>query len=371
MGFGTDRFIRYGNNVANIGVLQNYSAGVYLVHYDANSPPGVHTTNDSSLYQAHVNVPTPYALSMIRIAIKHQNNETDSEVVRSMQDQFNITLVPSTTGARPSTPALNLSIFSDPAVAPNAHDSLAEGILELGAKLTLYNPAEEPSDRSWVDETLAAAGFLNGTFVQPVGTNLTAASQAANQSVTAEQGVPGFNIKLGDQWTAKNASYQADFHSAYFARYAVAAGGYLALTLDQGLYPVYGGSTSPNSSDDAILVTFPSKPPLAPLGFWSLTVYDAEGYLIPSAIDVYALGDRSNLTMADGSKYADGGDGPFQVLIQSSDIVPPDNWTTNWIPSPARGGAFVMNLRFYGPESALTDDTWVYPSTKAVKAITV
>lgn len=356
--------------MANIGALQNYSAGVYLVHYDANSPPGVHTTNDSSLYQARVNIPTPYALSMIRIALKHQKNDTDLEVVRSMQDGFGITLVPSTNGTTASAPALNLSMFSDPTVAPNPYESLEEGILKLGAELTQYNPAEEPSDRAWVEETLAAAGFIDGTFVQPAGTNLTAVSQAANQSVAAEQAVPGFNIRLGDQWTAKNASYQADFHSAYFARYAVAAGGYLALTLDQVLYPVYGGSTSLNSSDNALLVTFPSKPPLETFGFWSLTVYDAEGYLIPSAVDVYALGDRSNLTMADGSKYADGVDGPFQVLIQPSDVVPPDNWTTNWIPSPAGGGAFLMNLRFYGPESALTDGTWVYPSTEVIGALT-
>lgn len=370
MRFETDPFVRYGNNVANIGALQNYSAGVYLVQYDADSPPGVHTTNDTSLYQARVNLPTPYALSMIRIVVKHQNNDTDVEIVRSLQDQFGIKLVPSTTGTSPSAPALNLSMFSDPAVAPNAYDSLEEGILRLGARLAPHNPAEEPSDRNWVEETLAAAGFIIGTFVQPPETNLTAASQAANESVAAEQAVAGFNIKLGDQWTVKNASYQADFHSAYFARYSVAAGGYLALTLDQVLYPVYGGSTSPNSSDDAILVSFPSKPPLSPLGFWSLTVYDAKGYLIPSTIDVYALGDRSNLTMADGSKYADGGDGSFQILIQPSDVVPPENWTTNWIPSPSGGGAFLMNLRFYGPESALTDGTWAYPSTETVKALT-
>lgn len=370
MGLSTDCFVRYGNNVANIGALQNYSAGVYLVHHDANRPPGMYTTDGSGLYRAHVNLPTPYALSMIRIAVKHQQNDTDLGVVHSKQDQLNITVVPSTGDTTPSAPALNLSMFSDPAVAPNAYDSLEEGILRLGAKLTQYNPAEEPSDRTWVGETLTAAGLVNGTFLQPAGTNLTAASQAANRSVAAEQAVSGFNVRLGDQWTAKNASYQADFHSAYFARYAVAAGGYLALTLDQVLYPVYGGSTSLNSSGDAILVTFPSKPPLAQLGFWSLTVYDAEGYLIPNAMDVYALGDRSNLTMSDGSKYAAGEDGPFQILIQPSDVVPPDNWTTNWIPSPAGGGAFLMNLRFYGPGSALTDGTWVYPSTEVVKALT-
>lgn len=355
--------------MANIGVLQNYPAGVYLVQNDVNITPGVHKTNDSSRYQAIVNLPTPYALSMIRIAVKSQNNDTDLEIINRAQDQLNITALPPRDGTHPAAPALNLSMFSDPAVAPNAFESLEEGILRLGAKLTPYNPAEEPADRSWVDETLTAAGFVNGIFVQPAGTNLTAAVQAANQSVTAEQAVPGFNIKLGDQWTVKNASYQADFHSAYFARYSVAAGGYLALTGDQVLYPVFAGSTTLNSSDEALLVTFPSKPTLAPLGFWSLTVYDAKGYLIPSDVDMYALGDRSNLTMVDGTKYADGGDGPFQVLIQPSDVVPPDNWTTNWIPSPAGGGAFLMNLRFYGPELGLTDGTWLYPSAETVTVL--
>ena len=142
-------------------------------------------------------------------------------------------------------------------------------------------------------------------------------------------------------------------------RYAVAAGGYLALTLDQVLRPVYDGSISPKSSNDAILVTFPSKPLLAPIRFWSLTLYDAEGlYQKQQMSTPWAT---SNLTMADG---------PFYVLIQSSDVVPPDDLTTNWIPSPAGGGAFLMNLRFYGADSALTDGTRAYLSTEAIKAVT-
>lgn len=159
VGFRTDPFVRYGNNVANIGPLQNHSAGVYVVQYDANRAPGVYPTNGSSIYQAHINVPTPYALSMIRIAIKHQNNDTDVEVVRSMQDQFDITLAPSTNDTSSTASALNLSMFSDPAVAPNAYGSLEEGIPSLGAKLTPYNLPEEPSDRSWINETLTGAGL--------------------------------------------------------------------------------------------------------------------------------------------------------------------------------------------------------------------
>lgn len=63
-------------------------------------------------------------------------------------------------------------------------------------------------------------------------------------------------------------------------------------------------------------------------------------------------------------------DTPFQVLIQPSDVVPPNNCTTNWIPSPAGGGSFLMDLRFYCPESALTDGTWVYLSTEVIGALT-
>lgn len=99
-------------------------------------------------------------------------------------------------------------MFCDPAVAPNVFESLEEGVPRLGAKLTQYNPAGAPSYRSQVEETLKAADFINSlsTSVQPTGTNQSAVSQAADQSVAADQAVKGFNIQLGDQWTVKNAS---------------------------------------------------------------------------------------------------------------------------------------------------------------------
>jgi len=60
-------------------------------------------------------------------------------------------------------------------------------------------------------------------------------------------------------------------------------------------------------------------------------MYNAAGFLIANPTNVYAVGDRSNLTYPDGSLvYGTEGstsDRSFQVLIQSAANPPPANWT--------------------------------------------
>jgi len=130
------------------------------------------------------------------------------------------------------------------------------------------------------------------------------------------------------------------------------------LKAPNALYPFW--SNTPSSSDDnassplrgaqqylgaaeAVVYTFSRKPPLVEGGFWSLTAYE-DNYLIPNGRDVYALGDRSNLTYADGKHvygFSGGGDGQgdgerdgeFQILVQPADVMPPANWTRNWLPA--------------------------------------
>jgi hypothetical protein len=68
-------------------------------------------------------------------------------------------------------------------------------------------------------------------------------------------------------------------------------------------------------------------------GFWSLTIYGPDNYLIPNPRGTYGVGDRSNLTSADGTLvYASGDlgglrDGAFQVLVRTADVIPLNNWT--------------------------------------------
>ncbi|PVH67394.1 hypothetical protein DL98DRAFT_443707 [Cadophora sp. DSE1049] len=221
----------YSNDIANIGALQSDSAGDYLVRFNKNNP-GITRANASSPYRAYINIPTPYAISLIRILV--QPNDADAAVVHGIQDQLRITPV---RRAKPVAPRLDLKIFEDPKIMPGSRNTLEEGVLKLAAKLAPDNEPAVIADRSWVSATLQGAGLNKGSFKQPKGTNLTAASLAANSSIVKEFSVPGFLDRLGNDWILPNPENFGNFRSAYVSRYSSAATGYLVLTRDQNLYP--------------------------------------------------------------------------------------------------------------------------------------
>jgi hypothetical protein len=94
------------------------------------------------------------------------------------------------------------------------------------------------------------------------------------------------------------------------------------------------------NATSAFLFTFSGKPPIKSTGFWSLTVYGADQYLVPNELGRYVIGDRTSglkfengdLVNQPGKEDASIGnstmDGKFQVLLQPADIPPPKNWTS-------------------------------------------
>jgi len=88
-------------------------------------------------------------------------------------------------------------------------------------------------------------------------------------------------------------------------------------------------------------VRFTKRPPVRDTGFWSLTVYDKDSYLVPNRDKRYSVGDRSAII-----KHHDG-----SFIIKISQRRP--NETGNWLPCPPEG-AFSLTLRMYIPlEEAL------------------
>ena len=93
--------------------------------------------------------------------------------------------------------------------------------------------------------------------------------------------------------------------------------------------------------------------------------------MIPNSLERYSLGDRSNLTYANGMKvYPCQSDGSFQILVQPADVPPPKNWTSNWIPGPAGGGDLSVAFRLYVAKEEALNGSWVFPEVEMVDAIT-
>lgn len=312
-------FGSYGNNVANIGSIGQDKAGTYLVRF-APDNPGVQYEGVRGSYKAYINLPTPYGISITRILVKNKPKDIDN--VHRFQNKISVT---ERLRFDDSTiPPFNLTIFGDSYYRPGPNMSVELAILRLTAAFSKYNKPTVVQDRSWVAELLSSAGITDRTFSQPKNTNLTAASAAANASVTALLTTPGFVQNLGNNWTLNQPI--GNYGSFYQSRYFIAAKGYLALTKDQTVYP--SSPTLKLGPDEAYVLRFSRRPRVSSGGFWSLTVYNEEQFLIPNPLKRYALGDRSNLTFPDGKGLSDGPDGPFDILIQPSDVKPPSNWTS-------------------------------------------
>jgi len=73
--------------------------------------------------------------------------------------------------------------------------------------------------------------------------------------------------------------------------------------------------------------------------FWSLTLYDNNGFQVANPIERFALGDRDDLVFNT--------DGSLDLLIQHTSPSP--DRAPNWLPSPE--GEFQLTLRIYSPRA--------------------
>ena len=94
---------------------------------------------------------------------------------------------------------------------------------------------------------------------------------------------------------------------------------------------------------------------LPPAGaFWSLSMYDSEGFFIDNPIGRYAIGDRDALQF--------NADGSLDLRIQST--APDGLQQANWLPAPR--GAFRLVLRIYDPKPEVLSQQWKPPAPRRV-----
>lgn len=100
-----------------------------------------------------------------------------------------------------------------------------------------------------------------------------------------------------------------------------------------------------------------TKDELPPVNaFWSMTLYDDEGFLVENSLNRYALGTQSEL--------AYNVDGSLDIYVQS---MPPNaGLSSNWLPAP-KDMSFALTMRLYWPKERVLQGDWTPPQVNAVK----
>jgi hypothetical protein len=89
-------------------------------------------------------------------------------------------------------------------------------------------------------------------------------------------------------------------------------------------------------------------------GFWSVTVYDGNGFLVANPINRYSVGSESGLVP--------NADGSIDILLQNA---PPATLQTNWLPTPAKPPFdFNVSLRLYWPGESVLNGTYPVPGVQ-------
>lgn len=140
------------------------------------------------------------------------------------------------------------------------------------------------------------------------------------------------------QWMQQGAgSYGTDYRQ----RAMVAFAGLGCNLCDDALYPnaAVDGDGAPLSGRHRYALRFaPDQLPPAD-AFWSLTLYDGNGFQVANPIDRFALGDR------DALQYAE--DGSLELVICRES--PGAERESNWLPAPE--GQFQLTMRIYSPSA--------------------
>ena len=102
-----------------------------------------------------------------------------------------------------------------------------------------------------------------------------------------------------------------------------------------------------------------NKDELPPVGaFWSLTMYDAEGFQVANPLNRFAIGDR------DALKF--NADGSLDLYIQNQSPGPDKE--SNWLPAP-KSGKLGLTLRLYAPKPQVADGRWNPPAIKQTTSV--
>lgn len=191
--------------------------------------------------------------------------------------------------------------------------------------------------------------FDLGAAPEPARAALEAAVPAAIEKITARQRTIAHPV---DGWMSITENIGA-WGTGYLKRACVDLIGLGANLAEDAVYPVsyVDADGDPYDGANRYVLHFDADALPPARAFWSLTMYEEEGFQVPNPIQRFAIGDRDALEFNP--------DGSLDLRISASE---PEQGTANWLPAPP--GPFNLCLRLYYPEASVLDGSWTPPGVR-------
>ena len=162
--------------------------------------------------------------------------------------------------------------------------------------------------------------------------------------------------KVRNNWTISTDTMGV-YGNAYMKRAVVTLIGLGAIPPEDAVYPVAIADKEDNKimGGEKYVIHF-DKEKIPPVNaFWSITMYDEEGFQVANRLNRFAIGDRDDLKFNK--------DGSLDIYIQHES--PGKEKESNWLPSPAKG-VLGITMRLYEPKAEVLDGRWVPPYIEKV-----
>jgi len=181
---------------------------------------------------------------------------------------------------------------------------------------------------------------------------IEAGATAAREAITANVANLGART---NGWTLATDAIGV-YGNSYLKRATIALGGLGANPPEDAVYPVLLADSdgAPINGDQNYVIHFDADELPPANAFWSITMYDDEGFQAANELDRFAIGDRDPLSYNH--------DGSLDIFIQQANPGP--DREANWLPAPT--GPLGITMRLYAPRPEALNGTWAPPPvTKA------
>jgi hypothetical protein len=334
----------YTNTVADVGVLTGTGHGRTYAFVG----PGWHGTIPKG--DVGIDVPTPDAWLLGRTQVK---GAADLGAAVDLEAQYSLTALSGHGSGTTGGP----SSLTCP--APPVPSSTSLGFLgDLEKDMAADPPAAADGP---VLRAMAAAGIAAG--------RKPAAARSGNAAQYRQALGLGASLLAGPAigsataiWTGyARGAVQGSYGTDYLERARLAQDTPGTQVPSQAVYfgasrARSGATTTGLSGDRSYEIRFPAGdlPPHGPDGFWSVTLYNAAGFLVANSINRFSVGNQT-------PGLVQGAGGSLTIVVSAGR---PSASGVNWLPAPS--GTFSLALRVYDPTQRILDGSWSPPAVQAI-----